>query len=631
MSMATKEWEQNHPTTDGVPSRLFTDENPATTIKGTGFKDREMAERTIFLTSQKGVRYKQYWTIKAMRERAAFHPHQSSGMRDAIIVFDKWLKEEEGTAPLSKQERIQLELEWKEYRKLCDSAANSHSYSNSPSKEDLKRAREDLRSGRDCLLQGLSLSQHKFKERSSSFVFPLTAFTALFGGPGLHGYGKHQLNAIESLVEIDGMDGLRELLPQTKAIPMGGTDPQIIRVCYDRINNMARVELEYSKNRGMISSMWKNLREEASSDRNQQTAVSDNSYIPNEEASWACMACTMEHVGTVKQLYLACELCGTSRSLMKKRASLKRAKKVSPCTLSKQSICAEIRTSSAWGSLRPPSDRDVHGPRKRHKGLDAPPPLLDYILVMDFEWTADDKFRMEPISEITQLPAVVMKLEDRKWGAKCLTANSIEKDSPVPLPTDLSIPSFSNRIVNADAYAITAFDTFVRPTLNPTLTQFSIDLTAITQQDVNDAPAINVAVHNFMQWLESLDLVDSTGMRKGNWCFATWGDVDIMSTLRQELEFKSLNLPPCFDRWINLKHDSMFKKHYGREPRGGLRACVESIGAIWSGRAHNGLVDSLNTAKIVRHMVQTGFRFTRPTRGLDKSGLPFGAQKRQHR
>jgi inhibitor of KinA sporulation pathway (predicted exonuclease) len=299
--------------------------------------------------------------------------------------------------------------------------------------------------------------------------------------------------------------------------------------------------------------------------------------------------------------------------------------------LSKQSICAEMRPSSAWGSLRPPSDRDVHGPRKRHKGLDSPPPLLDYILVMDFEWTADDKSRMEPISEITQLPAVVMKLEDRKWGAKCLTSNTIEKDSPIPLPIDLSIPSFSNRIVNADAYAITAFDTFVRPTLNPTLTQFSIDLTGITQQDVNDAPAINVAVHNFMQWLESLDLVDSKGMRKGNWCFATWGDGDIMSTLRQELEFKSLNLPPCFDRWINLKHDSMFKKHYGREPRGGLRACVESIGAIWSGRAHDGLVDSLNTAKIVRHMVQTGFRFTRPTRGLDKHGLPFGAQKRQHR
>ena len=72
----------------------------------------------------------------------------------------------------------------------------------------------------------------------------------------------------------------------------------------------------------------------------------------------------------------------------------------------------------------------------------------------------------------------------------------------------------------------------------------------------------------------------------------------------------------------------MFKKHYGREPKGGLRSCVESIGAIWDGRAHNGLVDSLNTAKIVRHMVQTGFRFTRSTRGLDKNGIPYGQKKK---
>jgi len=108
---------------------------------------------------------------------------------------------------------------------------------------------------------------------------------------------------------------------------------------------------------------------------------------------------------------------------------------------------------------------------------------------------------------------------------------------------------------------------------------------------------------------------------------------DILRTITHlilglELQHKSIGLPPCFDRWINLKDDSMFKRHFGHEPRGGLRACVESVGASWEGRAHNGLVDSINTAKIVRCMVQTGFRFTRSTRGLDKDGLPFGLKKR---
>ena len=71
--MAAKEWDLRHPKTDitknqgiPIPSFLYTDENPATTIKGTGFKDKKTAERTILLTSQKGVRYKQYWTIRAM-------------------------------------------------------------------------------------------------------------------------------------------------------------------------------------------------------------------------------------------------------------------------------------------------------------------------------------------------------------------------------------------------------------------------------------------------------------------------------------------------------------------------------------------------------------------------------------
>ena len=159
-----------------------------------------------------------------------------------------------------------------------------------------------------------------------------------------------------------------------------------------------------------------------------------------------------------------------------------------------------------------------------------------------------------------------------------------------------------------------------------------MDLTAISQDQVDGAPTLDIAIERYMKWLESLHLVDEEGTRRGNWCFVTWGDVDIMTTLRQEVQFKKLAFPPCFDCWINLKSDSVFKRHYGRDPRGGLRSCVESVGATWEGRAHNGLIDSINTAKIVRHMVRTGYRFTRSTRGLDKSGIPFGNNnKRQKR
>ena len=402
--------------------------------------------------------------------------------------------------------------------------------------------------------------------------------------------------------------------------------------------------------------------------------------------SWACTTCTFEHIGASKQLFLFCELCVTPRSSSGREekikiptqkpkqnldiampSSLNKRKNISslspgsfsqhdkkepsaPMNMNPPPMAVSSRTttcassssvpsgatsSSAWGSLRPPSAKDICGPGgKRQKGLDKPVPLMDYLIVLDFEWTADNKAKMMPIAEITQFPSVCMKLVERnskslRHGTDMQQAEQENsRSNDIILPVDLTRPcDWSAR---QDAYAVSAFDTFVKPTYNPKLTKFSIELTAITQEQVDNAPTVDVALKNYVCWLSSLDLVDPvSGNKKGNWCFVTWGDGDIMSTLREELQHKSIELPSCFDRWINLKSDSMFKKHYGREPRGGLRSCVESVGATWEGRAHNGLIDSFNTAKIVRHMVQTGFRFTRPTRGLGKDGVPFG-QKRSN-
>ncbi|KAL3941580.1 MAG: hypothetical protein SGBAC_004082 [Bacillariaceae sp.] len=627
--MLREQWEQQHPKgKDGVPIHLFTDENPATTIKGTGFRDKRIAERTIRLTSQPGVRYKQYWTIKAMRERAIHHPHQTDGMRDAVRVFDKWLKEQENKPSLSEEESKLRKEEWKHFQELCKSAANQHSYGNEPTQSQLKRARDDLKNGQDCLIRGLALSQ---KTAASSTSLPLVAFTALFGAPGCHGYGKHTIAGDQSLVDIEGKDGLQELVSNKSALSSYGDELERISLTYNRTKGIVEMNLEYDKKRTTLSSLWNRVPQGA-------TRVCKTAPPPSTQA-WSCTVCTFEHKGGDKQLYLACEICGAPRepsSVAKVTPSkIEATRSVADSTSNNNTShhpeeSLKDKRKAAWGTLRPPTSRDVQGPRKRQKGLDAPIPLLDYIVVMDFEWTASDKSKMEPIAEITQFPAVIMKLEDRKWGSTMNTYDTIP-ESPIPLPADLCTPCFSNRIVNADAYAISAFDTFVKPTFNPTLTKFSIELTAIHQSDVDKAPSIGPVVTDFVKWLKSLGLVDSDRNRVGNWCFATWGDGDIGGTLLQELNFKSLSMPPCFDRWIDLKNDSIFLKHYGREPRGGLRKCVEAVGEVWSGRAHNGLVDSFNTAKIVRHMVQTGFRFTRPTRGLDRNGVPFGQRRKEKR
>eukprot|EP00937_MAST-01D_sp_MAST-1D-sp2_P006243 g6243.t1 len=256
----------------------------------------------------------------------------------------------------------------------------------------------------------------------------------------------------------------------------------------------------------------------------------------------------------------------------------------------------ECEESAAWGSLRPPTARDV-APRKLRRGLDRAPAAMEYIVVLDFEWTADKGRRVLPVAEITQFPSVLVDLR----GAPC-------------------------------ACIAGEFDTFVRPTLNPRLSAFATELTGITQAQVDAAPAIGEALRRYTRWLAGRGLVDAAGQRVGRWVAATWGDVDIMSTLRLELAHKGLPFPAFFDRWIDLKNDAIFKRHFGWRARGGLRHCVDNIApgrVAWDGRAHNGLVDSRNTAKIVLEMARGGFRFVRATRGLDADGLPFGQRLRE--
>ena len=92
-----------------------------------------------------------------------------------------------------------------------------------------------------------------------------------------------------------------------------------------------------------------------------------------------------------------------------------------------------------------------------------------------------------------------------------------------------------------------------------------------------------------------------------SFCIITWGDSDIGTILKEQCIRHSIELPSYFGEWINLK--STFKRHFGWEPHGGLQRVVERCGFSFDGRAHSGLVDSVNTAKIVKKMLKEGFQF----------------------
>jgi hypothetical protein len=81
-------------------SHLYTDDNPETTLHGTGFKDSDAAKHTIELVSKRSLTY-QFQTINTMFHRAKGHPHKTPGISGAMAVFNEWLKV---TYPQAKKE-----------------------------------------------------------------------------------------------------------------------------------------------------------------------------------------------------------------------------------------------------------------------------------------------------------------------------------------------------------------------------------------------------------------------------------------------------------------------------------------------------------------------------------------------
>lgn len=75
---------------DPKASHLYTDDNPQTTLHGTGFKDADTAHRTLKLVSQRSLTY-QFQTINTMLYRAKGHKHKTPGIEAAIGIFQEWV------------------------------------------------------------------------------------------------------------------------------------------------------------------------------------------------------------------------------------------------------------------------------------------------------------------------------------------------------------------------------------------------------------------------------------------------------------------------------------------------------------------------------------------------------------
>lgn len=169
-------------------------------------------------------------------------------------------------------------------------------------------------------------------------------------------------------------------------------------------------------------------------------------------------------------------------------------------------------------------------------------------------------------------------------------------------PHPQEIIEFPSVIVSSVTGQLEAcFQTYVRPTCNHLLSDFCKDLTGIQQIQVDRGVTLSEALLRHDKWLEK------RGIKNTNFAVVTWSNWDCRVMLESECRFKKIRKPPYFNRWINLKIP--FHEVFGGV-RCNLKEAVEMAGLAWQGRAHCGLDDAKNTARLLAFLMHRGFRFS---------------------
>ncbi len=149
------------------------------------------------------------------------------------------------------------------------------------------------------------------------------------------------------------------------------------------------------------------------------------------------------------------------------------------------------------------------------------------------------------------------------------------------------------------------FHSYVRPTINTTLTEFCVKLTGITQAQVDAAPTLDVVLLELDGWLRERGLCPTPdeSPHQRQFAFGTDGPWDLNYFLDGECRRKAIPKPLYFDKWVNLKQT--FADHY-KTRRCKIHKMLELQGMRFEGRLHSGIDDSRNIARIAIKMARDG-------------------------
>jgi 3'-5' exoribonuclease 1 len=152
-------------------------------------------------------------------------------------------------------------------------------------------------------------------------------------------------------------------------------------------------------------------------------------------------------------------------------------------------------------------------------------------------------------------------------------------------------PHGVNEIIEIGAYKINTqgeiigeFNQFVKPTVNPTLSEFCKKLTSISQEFVDNSNTFPNVINDFKNWID----IDA------DFKLCSWGQFDIQ-LIKNDCTLHNLD-PDWLDHYINVK--DQYHEIKGEHKLTGLKNTIKSEGMEFTGIHHRAIADAENLAKI---------------------------------
>lgn len=166
---------------------------------------------------------------------------------------------------------------------------------------------------------------------------------------------------------------------------------------------------------------------------------------------------------------------------------------------------------------------------------------------------------------------VILDLEATCWA---------EGNSPARMET---IEIGAVMLDSASGPISSEFTAFVKPVLEPTLSDFCTQLTSIRQEDVGNAETFDIVFPKFVEWI---------GDAPFRLC--SWGGYDL-GQFRTDCGRHALAFPSSFESHINLKREF---SHLRGVKLMGMKAALGVLKILLEGTHHRGIDDARNITKI---------------------------------